>query len=61
MNRKPILIGLKNGMVTHLSVYTNEEERIEFIKGGCDTVITTCENIDVPDFESKYQIKLEKV
>lgn len=57
MERKPILVGLKNGRITHLSIDTSNEERMSFINDGCDSVVLMPENSDVPDFKSVYEIK----
>jgi len=57
MERKPILVGLKNGRVTALSIDTSNEERLSFIENGCDSVILMPENSDVPDFKAEYEIK----
>lgn len=61
MERKPYLVGLKNGRITHLSIDTSNEERLSFIEDGCDSVILMPENSDVPDFKSVYEIKFVKV
>jgi hypothetical protein len=61
MERKPVLVGLKNGRITHLSIDTSNEERLSFIEGGCDSVILMPENSDVPDFNVEYEIKFVKV
>ena len=57
MERKPVLVGLKNGRVTALSIDTSNEERLSFIENGCDSVILMPENSDVPDFKVEYEIK----
>lgn len=57
MERKPVLVGLKNGRVTALSIDTSNEERLSFIENGCDSVILMPENSDVPDFKAEYEIK----
>lgn len=61
MERKPVLVGLKNGRVTALSIDTSNEERLSFIENGCDSVILMPENSDVPDFKAEYKIKFVKV
>lgn len=57
MERKPVLVGLKKGRITHLSIDTSNKERLSFIEDGCDSVILMPENSDVPDFKSVYEIK----
>ena len=57
MERKPVLVGLKNGRVTALSIDTSDEERLSFIENGCDSVILMPENSDMPDFKAEYEIK----
>ncbi len=59
MERKPFLVGLQNGRVTHLSLETTNEERISFIEDGCDSVVLMPENAEVPDFKGTYKIKFE--
>lgn len=61
MKREPILVGLQNGRVTHLSVNTSKMERIAFIEDGCDSVILIPANSNVPDFKASYEIKLVEV
>ena len=61
MERKPVLVGLKNGRITHLSIDTSNEERISFIKDGCDSVVLIPENSDVPDFKATYKIEFIEV
>lgn len=57
MERKPYLVGLQNGRVTHLSLETTNEERISFIEDGCDSVVLMPEYSDMPDFKGVYEIK----
>lgn len=61
MERKPILVGLTDGRITNLSIDTSREERIAFIKSGCDSVILRSGNMEVPSFDAVYKIELVEV
>lgn len=59
MKRKPILLGLCDGRITHMSVDTSKAERISFIKGGCDTVVI--HSGECPDFNKIYRVEVSEV
>ena len=61
MKREPILVGLQDGRITHLSADTSMFERLLFIEHGCDTVILLPKNSEVPSFDATYKVELAEV
>ncbi|MCR4532492.1 DUF551 domain-containing protein [Acinetobacter venetianus] len=57
---KQCLVGLNAGRVTYITVDVTDEERLEALKHGCDSVITT-DLISSPIFKAEYQVRFERI